>query len=181
MLDPTGLGSITVDFEPEDVEEMGWTKRFTLSGPPGGFPAYALRRISVNCFDTGLGNPCFCDVDCWILARFRIEIWYVFAIRRGWRDVPYGEHPKTIEGLFGHEQRHVQNWKNFLFSFERVWPTPLASTGANCSSFAKGIEDAMWQWIRRFADDEFHHRHIPPAAGTHYPPLKGSGTMPEPS
>ena len=182
-LDPTGLAAIRVFFQPMDVAGMGWRKKFIgLMHSPEGRPYIggAKRDIVVQCWDTAaLGSPfCGCPIECAIRATFEIQIWYVYVrTRLGYPDesTPFNPDPgkPTVEGLFGHEQRHILNWKAFLFGLERD-PIPWEE----CALFPSLMEQRLRDKIAVFADDEFNHRNPPPADGVQYPPINGPGTMP---
>lgn len=135
--------------------------------------AVTARDISVKCWLdwNDFGSVC-CPVACEIDATFSIHIWYVAAKIDGYEDGAFQPHPaKTIEGLFGHEQLHVVNWKKFLQGL---------TDDTGCGHNPQAVEDAIRRKINDFAKEETSHKHVPPANATHYPPLKGPGTMPEP-
>lgn len=174
--DPSGLGGIVVIFRPENIAEMGWTRRIGERPRVGKRKALAgtFRKTSVRCWDDPFSiwvSGC-CPVTCEIDAEFSIHIWYVAARLDGYQDGPFvPPPPKTIEGIFGHEQLHVVNWRNFLAG--------LAGEVA-CAPTPQEMEIAIRNKINEFAEKEEQHQHTPPEDLVLYPPQKGPGTMPEP-
>jgi hypothetical protein len=152
-----------------------------------GWTSYDMFNVTVFVRAMGTGtNAPFTTDGCWMPA-LRVESRTWIAIRRGWSQM-YADKTdyavKLVRGVYGHEQRHVQNWFSDLAKMKRDFETDIKRAGADTYERAKMLGDVVrneiLSWYRGQRRAPAHVAGRDPIDGRSDYPILG-GVLPQPS